>query len=182
VKDVPPALPPLGRSPVYAPELVFQVGYLLPDPPAVHLELGFARPPRSDAARLPREVLPESPQTGQGIDELRDLDLDSRLPRSRAPDEDVENHLGSIDDVHVEPALDVSRLRGREIVVEYDEVDIFRVDRACELLELSRADECRPVDARPVLDGAPHHLCRGRPYEHRELAEIFHLILVRFAG
>ena len=98
MKYLPPALSPFGRAPIDAKELPLEMRYLLSDAPAVHLELRLARPPCSDPPRLPREMLPEPSQPWQGVGELRDLYLDSRLPRPRAPREDVENNLGSIDD------------------------------------------------------------------------------------
>ena len=163
-------------------ELLLEARYPVAGLAAIDLDLRLARAPRPDTSLLPREVLPEAPEAGERIVELGDLHLDSRLARARPPGEDVEDELGAIDDVDVEDLLDVPRLRGREIVVEYDEVRAAVVNLPGELLDLAFADEGRAVDARAGLQRLPHDRGARAAGEELELGEVLELVFAPDAG
>ena len=54
--------------------------------------------------------------------------------------EDVEDQRDAVDDVDLEQLLEVALLRGRELVVEHDEVDVERLGELLQLLRLARTD------------------------------------------
>src|SRR5262249_44649378 len=66
---------------------------------------------------------------------------------------------------------EVALLRGRQLVVEHDDVDVERVGKAGELGGLALADVRRGVRAVAPLELAVHDLRAGRVGEQRELVE-----------
>ena len=62
-------------------------------------------------------------RAGEQILELRKLDLPLALARAGPPREDVENQLRAVDDLAVEPLLQLSQLGRCQLVVEDHEVD-----------------------------------------------------------
>src|SRR5450631_2964255 len=86
--------------------------------PAVDLELGLARTPRADPRTLLAELQTATPQAGQAIAQLRELDLHRALLARRVLGEDVEDERDAIDHIDREQLLEVALLGGRELVVE----------------------------------------------------------------
>jgi hypothetical protein len=167
---------------MYLVELLLKARYPVAGLAAVDLDLRLARSPRPDASRLAAEVLPEASEPRQRVVELRDLHLYPRLPRARAPGEYVEDELRAVDDVDFEDFLDVARLRGSEVVVEYDEVRAAVVNLPGELVDLALADEGRAVDAGAGLQRPPDDLRAGAAGEELELGEVLDLVLAPRAG
>ena len=87
---------------------------------------------------------------------------------------DVEDDLRSIDHAQVEALAEVSRLRGRQVLVEDQEVDVVLEGQDVELSELARADQELRVRTRSVLLDLLYDLDARRP---RELLELVHLHL-----
>ena len=143
----------------------------VPDQPAVFLELLFARAAHPDAALVPRQVGPHPLEPGHRVFELRQLDLEVGLVRSRVRREDVEDHLGAIDHLDPELLLEVARLGGAQVVVEDDDVGLLGLDERLELLDLARADVGRDVDLLPLLQQAADHLQAGRLGQSPELLQ-----------
>ncbi len=92
--------------------------------PAIGLELRFAGAARADAAAEPRQRRPRSGEPRQQVFQLRQLHLPLAFTRSRAAREDVEDQLRSIDDLALEPVLELAQLAGRQLVVEDDHVHV----------------------------------------------------------
>ena len=97
--------------------------------PAVFLELLFARTAHADAALVTRKVGPHPLQPGHGVLELCQLDLKVGLVRPGMRGEDVEDHLGPVDDLDLELLLEVARLRRPQVVVKDYDVGLVRVDQ-----------------------------------------------------
>ena len=87
-------------------------------------------------------------QARQPVAQLRELDLDRALLARRVLGEDVEDQRDAVDDVDREQLLEVALLRGRELVVEDDDVDVERVADLAQLLGLALADVRRGVGRR----------------------------------
>ena len=77
----------------------------------------------------------------------------------------------AIDDVDREQLLEVALLRGRELVVEDDDVDVERLRDRLELLGLALADVGRGVGGAPALQLGVDRLGAGGVGEQRELLE-----------
>src|SRR5439155_22629270 len=127
-------------------EVALEARDALADEPPVGLELRLTGSPRADPARLPFEMLPHAGEPRQRILELRELDLEPRLARARAPREDVEDELGAVHDLDAERLLEIADLRGRQVVVEDRHVRVELVHALAHLLELALADEGRGMD------------------------------------
>ena len=80
-------------------ELGLEVLDAVRDEPAVFLELLLARAADADAALVARQVGPHPLEPGQGVLELRQLDLEMGLVRPGPGGEDVEDDLGPVDDL-----------------------------------------------------------------------------------
>ncbi len=94
-----------------------QEGDSPPGQPAVGLELRLAGAPRADAAAEALEVLPHASHARKVVLELRELDLELALRRSRVLGEDVEDQLRPIDDAQLERVLEAPLLARIEVVV-----------------------------------------------------------------
>ena len=85
--------------------------------------------------------------------------------------EDVEDERDTVDDVAREQALEVALLRGREFVVEHDDVDVERLAELAQLLGLALPDVGRGVGRRTPLQGDMNRLGPGGLGEERELEQ-----------
>ena len=117
------------------------------DAPAVDLELRLTgtavadeSAARATARALLAELLAAAAQAREAVAELRELHLHHALLAARVLGEDVEDQRDAVDDVDLEQLLEVALLRGRELVVEHDEVDVERLGELLQLLRLARAD------------------------------------------
>ena len=133
-----------------------------PNPAAIGFELGFAGAARADAAAQPRQRRAGADQPRQQILQLRELDLQLAFARPRAPREDVENELRAVDDLAADLVFDLPQLRGRQLVVEDDEVGARFGARGGERLDLAGAEKRRRIGLRPLLQNAQHDLGAGR--------------------
>ena len=85
--------------------------------------------------------------------------------------EDVEDQRDAVDHVDVEELLEVALLRGRELVVEHDEVDVERVGELLQLRGLARADVGGGIGRVAPLQHELDRLGAGGVDEERELVE-----------
>ena len=132
------------------------------DQPAVFLELLLARPAHADAALVARQVSPHPLQPRHRVLELGELDLEMSLVGLGVSGEDVENHLGPIDDLDLEDPLQVSRLGRSQVVIEDDDVGFVSLDQFLELFDLARTDVGGDVDLLAFLQHGGHHMKAGR--------------------
>jgi hypothetical protein len=130
----------------------------LANAPPVDLELRLAGPARSDPAPEARQVGPLPCEAREEILELRELDLHLALEAPRALREDVEDERAPVDDLARERLLQVALLRGRERVVEDDDVAAGRLEQVVDVGHLPRTDERRRMDAPELLDRLPDDL------------------------
>jgi hypothetical protein len=119
-----------------------------PRQPPVGLELRLARAPRPDAAAEPLEVLPHPPHAREVVLELRQLDLQLPLGRTRVLGEDVEDQLRPVDDARLEGVLEGALLRRRQLVVDHEHL---RARGGVGLLQLG---ELPLADVRPRIGAA----------------------------
>ena len=75
-------------------------------------------PPRRDNA------VDDADQSREQILQLRELHLPLALARPRAAGKDVENELRAIDDLPFELRFELTKLRGRQLVVEDHDVHV----------------------------------------------------------
>lgn len=114
----------------------------------VGLELRLAGAAQADPALLAFEVGPGADQPRRQVLQLRELHLQLAFVAARALREDVEDQAGAIDHAPVQRALQIALLRGRERMIEDDDVDLVRVAGEAQFLGLAAADEHRGVGAR----------------------------------
>ena len=148
------------------------------DQPAVFLELLLARAADADAALVARQVGPHPLEAGHRVLELGQLDLEMGLVGPGVGGEDVEDHLGAVDDLDLEGLLEVSRLGGPEVVVEDDDVGLVSRDQFLELFDLARADVGGDVDLLAFLQHGPRHVKAGRLGQAANLVQGIVLIRV----
>ena len=108
---------------------------------------------------------------GSVVLELRQLDLQARLPRAGAAREDVEDQLGAVDDLGVQLLLEVAHLRGREVVVEDDEVGLALLRQRLQLGQLALAEEGGRVHLAAPLHQLAQHARPGGVGEPAQLVE-----------
>ena len=148
------------------------------DAPAVDLELRLTGTTVADqpAARtatgtLLAELLAPAAQAREPVAELGQLHLHHALLALGVLGEDVEDQRDAVDHVDREQLLEVALLRGRELVVEHDEVDVERVGELLQLLGLARADVGRGVGRVASLQHELDRIRAGGVDEQRELLE-----------
>src|SRR6516165_9018315 len=115
------------------------------DPPTVDLQLGLTWSSGADATALLAQRDAPPTQAGEAVAELRELDLQHPGLARGVLGEDVHDQRDSVDDVASESLLEVALLRGAELVVEDDDVDVERLGGRAELLGLARSDVGRGV-------------------------------------
>ena len=153
----------LARAPfLQRVDLPLDPGDAVGDPPAVDLELLFARAARADPGSLLGQAEPLAAQAGQAIAQLGQLDLELALVRPGPLGEDVEDELGPVDGLDLDLVLDVPLLGGVEGVVEDDQVGRGLPDLTGDLGDLPLADEPAGVETRPDLEDLPDDLGPGR--------------------
>jgi hypothetical protein len=74
---------------------------------------------------------------------LREFNLQLPLPRPGTTGEDVEDELGTVDDLTVERAFQVALLGGREVVVEDNQTGMLGLGALAQFLDFARPDESR---------------------------------------
>jgi hypothetical protein len=151
--------------------------YAVAGEPAVGLDLGLPRPPRSDPAvdparAEPLEVGPEPTHSGEVVLELRELDLELALGAARVVGEDVEDDRRAVDHRHAERLLEVALLAWHELVIARHEVGAGVGDRPPQLGQLSAAEVAVGIGALPALDKLTGDRHAGRPQQLAQLAQI----------
>ena len=163
-----PALPPGLLDPL---QLLFQVVDPIPEAPAVDLQLGLAGARAADPPRKPGETRVLPGEAGESVLELGELHLDLPLPAVGALGEDVEDHLGAVDDLHLGEIGDRADLGGAQLVVEDEQVRPHLERPDDEVGELPPADEIAGVHLGAALDDSVEDLDRGGAAELLELGE-----------
>src|SRR5690606_15617947 len=108
-------LPRLGATAADVLDGLLEHGDAVPDAAPVDLELRLARSPGADAAAQAAHGLAATRQARELVLELRQLHLHLRLAPSGVLSEDVEDHLGAVEDLQLREALHLARLRRREL-------------------------------------------------------------------
>ena len=112
-------------------------------------------------------------QARQHVFELRQLDLRARFAAARAAGEDVENQSAPIDHLDLGDLLEVARLRGREVVVEDDQLRAAACSQRLELLRLAAADVRGRIGTRPFGEDAVDDGAAGRLDQFFQFGEMF---------
>ena len=122
-------------------EVARNVGDAILHPAAVGFQLRFTfTAAHADAALLPRQVAPEPRQARQQMLQLRQLDLELALACAGALGEDVQNERRAVEDLAVKGGLQVAALRGGQLVIEDNGIDIGLAAMQGELLSLAFPD------------------------------------------
>src|ERR1700676_4595519 len=111
------------------------------DAAAIRFELCFARASGSDAAAQARHLDAASGEAGQHIIQLGQLDLQLPFTRAGTPGEYVEDQLRAVENFAVERALEIALLRGREIGIKQDDIEVLGRNNAAQLFQFSRSDQ-----------------------------------------
>src|SRR3569833_4444712 len=137
----------------------------------VDLELRLAGAAAADAAGQARHHRVLLDQAGQGVAQLRELDLELAVSARRVLREDVENQHRSIEDLELGRLADRARLARRQIGIEDHDLGA-ELHRAQEdLVELAAADEEFRIGLRPALDEDVEHLDARGPAQLAELRD-----------
>ncbi len=89
------------------------------------------------------------------------LDLEMGLVGLGVSGEDVEDHLGAVDDFDLEDPFQVSRLGRPQVVIEDDDVGFVGLDQFLELFDLARTNVGGDVDLLAFLQHGRHHVQAG---------------------
>ena len=92
------------------------------DAALVDFQPGFSRTAGANATREPREGIITGAEPGQHVFQLRHFYLQLAFPRSGPAGEDVQNELGAVNDSQVAVIGDGAHLRGREFLVEDEQI------------------------------------------------------------
>lgn len=98
----------------------------LADEAAVRFELRFTRTAQPDTAFLTLEVSPRAHEPRGNVLQLREFHLKLAFMATGALRENVEDEAGAVDDAPVKRSLQIALLRGRQRVIEDDDVDVIR--------------------------------------------------------
>ena len=79
--------------------------------------------------------------------ELRQFDLQFTFRALGAQGKNVEDQARAVNDAALQQAFEVALLRGRQIVIENDEIRLVRCDLGADFLHLAFASECRGIRA-----------------------------------
>src|SRR5690606_16921294 len=137
----------------------------------VDLELRLAGAPGADPAAEAAHRLAAAGQPRELVLELRQLDLHLRLATGGVLGEDVEDHLGAVEDLQLRQALDLARLRRRELAVEHQQVRVLVERQRHRLLQLALADDRAVVGFGAPLDGRGGY---GRARAAHQLGQLGH--------
>ena len=160
-------------------EVLFQLGDLIADDPAVRLDLRLTGTPHADTAPLPFQVGPESAEAGEEVLHLRQFHLSFGLGGLGAAGEDVEDERGAVDDLHLHLLLEDIDLLAAEVVVEDDHADVFVLVHVFrDLVSLTAAHEGAVIGVVELLHEAFHGLCTCGFRQKFELVQVLvHLLL-----
>ena len=142
--------------------------------PPVGFELRFAGAARADGrARtgLALEMGPHAGQPRQQIFILRELHLQPALLCAGTLGENIENESAPVHDAHAELFLDRPRLRGRELVVDHNEITLVVRYDLLYFLQFARAEKAARVGR---LAGLQDHGDRVRARGIHERGKLLH--------
>ena len=134
-----------------ASSLLLDAGRCGADAAAIGFELGFTGAAGADAAAELRHGLAASGEAREQVLELGELDLELAFAGAGVAGKDVEDELRAVDDAARETRFEVAKLRGREVVIEEDEVGFGGARGSGDLVDLAAADQGCGVGARAVL-------------------------------
>ena len=172
-----------GLSPVFAlgshltvdrGEFFLEQGDAVAHDTAVGLDLGLSRTAHSDTAPLAFQVRPHAGKTGKKVLVLRQFHLGAGIGSLRPGGEDVEDEVGTVENLPSQLAFDVAQLSGGEFVVEDHYVHLRTVGEVgLDLLQFSGTDERAGVGRVELLPEALDHPGSGRLGEELQLVEVF---------
>src|SRR5258708_2741099 len=142
-------------------DALLQLLHLLADHAAVQFDLLLARAAGlAEGAALALQVRPALHEPRVEVLEARELDLELALGGPGALPEDVEDHVGAVEDADLgnlrdKRALEVAHLRGRELAIEDDDVGLVLEERHADLLDLALAGERGSIR---TIAAPPNHL------------------------
>lgn len=117
------------------------------DQSAVGFQFGFAGAFHTDAAALALQVSVTAYQASRQMAQLRQLDLQPAFLCSGAAGKNRQNQPYPVQHAALEDFFQIALLRGREFVVEYDQIDAVCGNCFRQLRRLARADKQRGVRA-----------------------------------
>ena len=140
---------------------------------AIGFELGFAGSAGADAAAQLRHGFAAAGEARQHVFELRQLHLQLALAGAGVAGEDVEDQLRAIEHAAGQSGFKVAQLRGREVVIEEDEIGVGGSRDAGDLLHFAGADERGGIGARAALEQLGSNLAAGAQEQLAKLGERF---------
>ena len=167
----------LGRSgAIHGAQLRSDLGHLRPNPATIRLDLCLAWSARSHAtggstgasARLPRQRLAPSPETGQQVLHLRQTDLRLTFSAARMLSEDVQDQPRSVHNFDLHDVLESPQLTWAKFTVADDRIRAAGLHEIAQFVGLSRPHVRRRVRCVSTLHHSPDH---GRPRGFGELCE-----------
>ena len=108
---------------------------------AIGFQLSFTGAAGADAAAELRHLDAASGQSRQQILQLRQFHLQLAFPSAGVAGEDVEDKLGPVENARIEFTFQVALLRGRELVIEDNQVGRGGGHGAFQLFQFAAADE-----------------------------------------
>ena len=140
---------------------------------AIGFELGFAGAASADAAAELRHGFAAAGEARQHVFELGELDLKLAFAGARVAGKNVEDELRAIEDAARQSGLKVAQLRGRQVVIEEDEVGVGGSGDAGDLLDFAGADERGGIGARAALHELGGDLAAGAQKQLAKFGERF---------
>ena len=98
---------------------------------------------------------------GQQVVQLRKLHLELPFPAAGPPGENIEDDLGTVDDLQVENLLEIAKLRGSEVVVKDHQIRACRVRLRANFMHLAASQKRGRIGIGRALQRRSHHLGSG---------------------
>ena len=149
------------------------------DAAAIGFELGFAGTASADAAAELRHGFAAARKAREHVFELRELNLELTFARACVTGKNVEDKLSAIEDAARKSGFKVAQLRGREVVIEEDEVGVGGGGDGCDLFNFAGANEGGGIGARAALNDFGDNLAASTEDEFAKLGERFLSIKTR---
>ena len=131
--------------------LLFQPRDALPGASAVDLQFGFSGPPAPDSAGEPGHGRVFGHQPGQHVFQLGEFHLQFSLPCPGALGENVQDQLGSVNDLEVDTVGERADLGRVQILVENDEGHGLAERQDRQVLKLAKPHEKSSIGSFPQL-------------------------------
>ena len=174
------ALTLLAAHAAHSLQVLFELINASLDAAAVGFKLGFPRSTGADSAAKLRHGLAPAGEARQQVLKLRQFHLELTLAGAGVAGKDVEDDLGAVENAKLERGLQVAQLRGREIVVEKDQVSLRGGGNACDFLHFTRANERGRIGTVTALQKLGGNLGTGAGHQLAELGQ--RLFSVQFRG